>query len=359
MAIYNREDFMTALPQIEAEIASFRKQMAKELKELDDKIEQFSSGVADVKVNGTSVVTDSVAVITVPTKVSQLTNDSGFITGFTETDPTVPSWAKASSKPSYTAGEVGALATSGGNITGNLSYKSSSIDASLANNGVSSTQYPTTFNILDKSSRILTRKEAVIESNGNISAYWYVRNYNRSGAQVGQKGIKITMDKTGAVTYGVDEPSKFLSALSMNKYTRSSSGTLDWSNQTDGDSKVIMKSALAFWNGCYSGTNSNLSRCTQGQIIGRNQICYANSRVDTFSSGLITLSLATLGITTGAKPVGILLTPEYSSGVTMKYDYDGSSASGVKINAYTANGSAYSGALRYFAVVFQNTWTST
>jgi hypothetical protein len=74
---------------------------------------------------------------------------------------------------------------------------------------------------------------------------------------------------------------------------------------------------------------------------------------------LITLSLATLGITTKAKPVGILLTPEYSSGVTMKYDYDGSSASGVKIYAYTANGSAYSGALRYFAVVFQNTWTST
>lgn len=31
---------------------------------------------------------------------------------FTETDPTVPSWAKQSSKPSYTASEVGAIATS-------------------------------------------------------------------------------------------------------------------------------------------------------------------------------------------------------------------------------------------------------
>ena len=237
-----------------------------------------------------------------------------------------------SSDITLSASDVGALATSGGNITGNLSYKSSSIDASLANNGVSSTQYPTTFNILDKSGRILTRKEAVIESGGNISAYWYVRNYNTSGTQVGQKGIKITME---------------------------ASGHLDWSNQTDGDSKVIMKSALAFWNGRYSGSGSNLEYCTQGRIVGRNQICYANSRVDTFSSGAVTLSLSTLGITTGAKPVGILLTPEYSSGVTMKYDYDGSSASGVKIYAYTANGSAYSGALRYFAVVFQNTWTST
>ena len=44
---------------------------------------------------------------TIPTKTSDLTNDSGFIT--TETDPTVPSWAKASTKPSYTASEVGAL----------------------------------------------------------------------------------------------------------------------------------------------------------------------------------------------------------------------------------------------------------
>lgn len=44
---------------------------------------------------------------TIPSKTSDLTNDSGFLTGYTETDPTVPSWAKASSKPSYTKSEVG------------------------------------------------------------------------------------------------------------------------------------------------------------------------------------------------------------------------------------------------------------
>jgi hypothetical protein len=33
------------------------------------------------------------------------------LTSFTESDPTVPSWAKASSKPTYTASEVGAVAT--------------------------------------------------------------------------------------------------------------------------------------------------------------------------------------------------------------------------------------------------------
>lgn len=46
---------------------------------------------------------------TVPTNVSAFTNDAGYLTSFTETDPTVPSWAKESMKPTYTASEVGAL----------------------------------------------------------------------------------------------------------------------------------------------------------------------------------------------------------------------------------------------------------
>ena len=50
-------------------------------------------GVTDVKVNGSSVVTNNIAYVIVPTKTSQLTNDSGFITN--ETDPTVPSYVKA------------------------------------------------------------------------------------------------------------------------------------------------------------------------------------------------------------------------------------------------------------------------
>lgn len=39
-----------------------------------------------------------------PTKVSAFTNDSGYLTS--ETDPTVPSWAKATSKPSYALSEI-------------------------------------------------------------------------------------------------------------------------------------------------------------------------------------------------------------------------------------------------------------
>lgn len=44
--------------------------------------------------------------------VSWFTNDAGYLTSFTETDPTVPSWAKQANKPTYTAQEVGALPSS-------------------------------------------------------------------------------------------------------------------------------------------------------------------------------------------------------------------------------------------------------
>jgi hypothetical protein len=42
----------------------------------------------------------------IPTKVSELKNDSKYLTS--ETDPTVPDWAKQPEKPKYTAAEVGA-----------------------------------------------------------------------------------------------------------------------------------------------------------------------------------------------------------------------------------------------------------
>ena len=45
-------------------------------------------------------------------KIKSYISSQGFLKSYTETDPTVPSWAKASTKPTYTASEVGALSTS-------------------------------------------------------------------------------------------------------------------------------------------------------------------------------------------------------------------------------------------------------
>lgn len=207
-----------------------------------------------------------------------------------------------------------------------------------------------------------TDKTVTIDSSGNLNipsgAKFKINSTNLAASDVGAVPTSRKVNNN-ALSSDITLTASDVSALSTSdKYTRSSTGALDWSSQADGDSKVIMKSALAWWNGMYNGSGSNLSRCTQGQIIGRNQICYANSRVDTFSSGKVTIAHTSLGVTTGAKPVGILLTPEYGGAVMMKYNYDSSTNTNSIIECYNADGSAYNGAMRYFAVVFQNTWTS-
>jgi len=82
------------------------------------------------------------ALPTVPSALSDLTNDmtvsdfqndAGYLTSYTETDPTVPSWAKASSKPTYTASEVGAVPTTrtvnGKALSSNITLTASDVGA--------------------------------------------------------------------------------------------------------------------------------------------------------------------------------------------------------------------------------------
>lgn len=69
--------------------------------DLTNKPELFSGDYNDL--------TNKPTIPTVPTDVSAFNNDAGYITGYTETDPTVPAWAKEENKPTYTATEVGAL----------------------------------------------------------------------------------------------------------------------------------------------------------------------------------------------------------------------------------------------------------
>ena len=80
-------------------------------------------------------LTNKPTIPTVPTKVSAFDNDKGYLTG--ETDPSVPAWAKNPTKPTYTASEVGAIASSQKGAAGGV--------ASLGDNGkVPTSQLPTT-----------------------------------------------------------------------------------------------------------------------------------------------------------------------------------------------------------------------
>jgi len=103
--------------------------------------------------------------------------------------------------------------TFAGNLANNLTLKTT-YNLSAADNGVSSTQYPTTFNITDASNRIIARLEGIVQSDGVIGSYWYIQNYNTSGTRVGVKGIKMSMDKSGNLTYTIADPAKFRSAIS-------------------------------------------------------------------------------------------------------------------------------------------------
>jgi len=71
---------------------------------IDDLEDSIPTNTSDLT-NDSGFITSS----DIPTNVSSFTNDAGYLTSYTETDPTVPSWAKQPNKPSYTASEVHAL----------------------------------------------------------------------------------------------------------------------------------------------------------------------------------------------------------------------------------------------------------
>lgn len=102
-----------------------------------------------------------------------------------------------------------------GTITGQLYTKYSNIDAQLEDNGITTIQHLTTFSIQDKNELIMTRLESNINVDGTIQSYWYVRNYNGTTTYVAQKGIKMTLDKAGVLTYSISDPEKMRSALGV------------------------------------------------------------------------------------------------------------------------------------------------
>lgn len=74
------------------------------------KLEGIAAGaqvnvIDGIKLNGIELPIEGKKVnIIIPTKLSDLQNDEGFISS--ESDPTVPAWAKAASKPSYSYDEI-------------------------------------------------------------------------------------------------------------------------------------------------------------------------------------------------------------------------------------------------------------
>lgn len=104
----------------------------------------------------------------------------------------------------------------------------------MANNNVSSIQWPTTSCIFDKNGNILTRLEAIVNPNGDIANQFYARNYNSSGDMIKQAGISVTVNKSGTVSYAVTEPSKFLAAIGAGSLIKAQRFSVTPSSKTSG-----------------------------------------------------------------------------------------------------------------------------
>lgn len=200
----------------------------------------------------------------------------------------IPSGAKYKINGSnLSASDVGALPTSGGTMTGQLltSYKTS---VAMGSYGSAQTTVPNFIDEVRMSSGCcgsVSIGTAYTKNGVTINAGWYNFMYmpHRSGG-VNGSASGDNCNYGNCFLFGMNNTyGRFIVRVSsgtiaevaqiytsIERYTRSNAGTLDWSSQADGDAKVIMKSALAFWNGAYNGTGSNLKYSANGEIIGTN-----------------------------------------------------------------------------------------
>lgn len=175
------------------------------------------------KFSGTNTITNGPQIGSDTTKY--LRNDgtwevpSGSVTG-----------VKGNAESSYRTGQViltpanvGALALSGGRLTGNLYNKGSmsNIDATQTDNGgvEEGTMWQATAEAQDKNNRRITRLESAAYINGDISFGMNIRKYYMDGDTVktrATKGLKMTMNNAGTLTYTVDNPENFRSAIGLN-----------------------------------------------------------------------------------------------------------------------------------------------
>ncbi len=113
---------------------------------------------------------------------------------YTETDPTVPAWAKTTNKPTYTASEVGAVPTSrtvnGKALSGNITLNASDVGA-----------LPNTTTLFSGNYNDLTNKPTIPSIDG-LATETYVNNAvaNIILTSEGGKKFKLTVDDTGALT---------------------------------------------------------------------------------------------------------------------------------------------------------------
>ena len=117
----------------------------------------------------------------------------------------------------------------------NFASKCQSTDASKTDNGISSSVWYPMMSVYDKSNRVITRIESAFYTNGDVRSSFLTRQYDTNGSQVANKGISMTMNKSGNLTYSVADPANFRSAIGLGVTNISSQYTI---TKTSGNWKI-------------------------------------------------------------------------------------------------------------------------
>ena len=167
--------------------------------------------------------------------------DAGKRVSLTETDPTVPAWAKAASKPTYTAQEVGALPsgnyTMGAAASSGLNRMFNRVDITKPDNDVSgSLQMGQLLTAMDKNSRLFFSVRATASGTGNVEMH--IGFYNHDGSDtIGTYG-RAEIAKDGTVTFTFSHPTEIREALDIVEATTAKAGLMSAADKTKLDGAV-------------------------------------------------------------------------------------------------------------------------
>lgn len=212
-----------------------------------------------------------------PTNVSAFTNDAGYLTSFTETDPTVPSWAKQSSKPTYTASEVGALpdTTSIPSKTSDLTNDSNFVaDASYVHtdNNYTSTEK-------SKLSGIAAGAEVNVQSDWNATS-GDALILNKPTIPVVPTNVSAFTNDAGYIT-GYTETDPVFGASAASGIT--ASHISQWNGITIGDYTENLADTIT--NGYTALPNNGMARAVSLLVNGGMFVGYMYRYSDTYGGG--------------------------------------------------------------------------
>ena len=104
---------------------------------------------------------------------------------------------------------------SGDTMTGDLFKKAANIDMKQANNGLSSSEWTTAIQNLDKNGYHMSFFGTEANTGGYISTGMWAYNFNTAGQQVGSNCILAGLGKDGTKSYFVTHPPNFRKAIGV------------------------------------------------------------------------------------------------------------------------------------------------